>query len=110
MEERRMTMRRELRETLQWCLNRHTAFTAADVCTAFDQTPYLVNRKMRTLVSMGLLEREQLIGTGMPYQYTVINRQVAEKLSSQEPRIRYANEPEQIRYTPRANFIFHMGA
>lgn len=103
-------MRRELRETLQWCLARHKPFKSADICEAFDVQPSLVNRKLRLFVSMGLIEREQLIGTGMPFQYRVINRELAEKLSSEEPRIRYTKEPEPMRYTPKANFIFHMGA
>jgi predicted transcriptional regulator len=106
-----MTMRRELRETLQWCLKQHFPFRAADMCEAFDQQPSLANRKLRLLASMGLIEREQLIGTGMPFQYRVINRELAEKLSTQEPRIRYEKAPEPKRITPRGcSFIFHMGA
>jgi len=104
-----MTMRRELRETLQWCLNQHFPFRAADICEAFGQQHSLVNRKMRVLIRMGLIEREQLIGMGMPFQYRVINRERASEYVNQQPRIRYEKAPEPQRYTPKASFVFHMG-
>lgn len=104
------TLRRELRETLQWCLSRQLPFTGADICEAIDKERFTVNRQLRLFVKMGLLEREQLIGSGMPYQYTVINRQRAQTLAAEQTKQRYEKAPRTQFYGGRVNSVFQLGA
>ena len=104
------TLRRELRETLQWCLSRQLPFTCADICEAIDKERFIVNRQLRLFVKMGVLDREQLIGSGMPYLYRIVDREHAKRLANEQPRPRYEKAPRTQFYGGRVNSVFQLGA
>lgn len=103
------TLRRELRETLQWCLKQQLPFTGLDMCESLSRERFSINRQLRLLVNMDVLSRTQLRGSGMPYQYNIVDRDRAMTLAYEQPKTRY--EKAQVkRYTPGVSFIFNMGA
>ena len=105
------TLRKELREALQWCLKQHFPFKSADMVTALDSDRFLVNRKLRTFVEMGILDREQDGGSGMPYTYSICDRGLAESLASETPiRVRTYYRKTNRSAWAGASSIFSMGA
>jgi predicted transcriptional regulator len=106
-----MTMRRELRETLQWCLTRQRPFTCDECKDHFDRQLNSVNRQFGVLLKMGVLDRQTFGTKSISYRYSVLDREYAERLVSKEPRIRYEKEQVQHHHTPRGiSFVFHLGA
>lgn len=103
------TLRRELRETLQLCLLRQLPFTSAELCDE-DGDRYAMNRQLRLFVKIGILEREQLIGSGMPYLYRIVDREHAKRLANEQPRPRYEKAPRTQFYGGRVNSVFQLGA
>ena len=107
------TLRKELREALQWCLRQHFPFKSSDMQDALNTDRFLANRKLRVFIELGVLEREQEGGSGMPYTYSICDRGLAESLANETP-IRVRTYARKVRTTSHswagASSIFHMGA
>lgn len=104
------TLRRELREALQWCLKQRHSFKSSDMQSALNTDRYLANKKLRVFTELGLLEREQHGGSGMPYTYTICDRELAESLANETPlRIRVKRVTTRRSNWSGASSIFGMG-
>ena len=108
------TLRKELREALQWCIKRRQPFQSVELQAALDTDRYLANRKLLAFVKLGLLERSRQGGSGTPYTYTICDRGLAESLANETPiriRTRSKNKVQVSRSAwAGASSIFHMGA
>lgn len=104
-------LRREMRETLQWCLTKQMRFTSEDLQLHFGRERQAVNRQLRAFVRMEILECEKFKCTKIPYLYSIIDREYAIELAKEQPKPKYRGRPAPKYITPRGvSFVFHMGA